>query len=140
VRRASWLGAALAGLCALAWLPGLTGYALHEVLGLACAAALLVHTARAVRPRGASRAGRLVSGALLVCLAVCAVSGLMVSGAVLPALGLCAGGYFFWDPLHAFSTKLLLGLVAIHLALNGRAAVRLVRGLLPRAKATKGRP
>ena len=47
--------------------------------------------------------------------------------AVLPALGLYARGYFFWDPLHAASAKVLLALLLVHLALNASAVVRAVR-------------
>ena len=53
-------------------------------------------------------------------LAVCAVSGVMVSGAVLPAFGLYAEGYFFWDPLHAASAKVLLALLLVHVAVHWR--------------------
>ena len=40
----------------------------------------------------------------------CAVSGIMVSGDVLRAFGWYAEGYYFWDPLHAVSAKVLLAL------------------------------
>ncbi|WP_417134068.1 DUF4405 domain-containing protein, partial [Rubneribacter badeniensis] len=88
------------------------------------------HCARrgAAPARGAAAAGRAVlNGLIVVALAACAVSGAMVSGAVLPALGLYARGYFFWDPLHAASAKVLLALLLVHLALNVGAVVRAVR-------------
>ena len=115
---------------ALVAVPALTGVGAHEWLGVAVVAALLAHCARrgAAPARGAAAAGRAVlNGLIVVALAACAVSGAMVSGAVLPALGLYARGYFFWDPLHAASAKVLLALLLVHLALNVGAVVRAVR-------------
>ena len=73
-----------------------------------------------------ARHGRLALDALIVvALAVVFVSGVMVSGAVLPTFGLYAQGYYFWDPLHAVSAKVLLALLLIHVAINITRAVRL---------------
>ena len=58
-----------------------------------------------------------------IALAVCVTSGVMVSGAVLPTLGLYAEGYYFWNPLHAVSAKVLLALLLIHLFINVRPAL-----------------
>lgn len=119
--------------------PQFTGVSVHEWLGLGALALLLAHVAQhgdwaaeAVRSlRGGAtlaRHGRLVLDVLLAAaLAVCAVSGLMVSGAVLPALGLYAEGYYFWNPLHAASAKVLLALLLVHMAANAALAVRLWR-------------
>ena len=115
---------------ALVDVPALTGVGAHEWLGVAVVAALRAHGARrgAAPVHGAAAAGRAVlNGLIVVALAACAVSGAMVSGAVLPALGLYARGYFFWDPLHAASAKVLLALLLVHLALNASAVVRAVR-------------
>ena len=124
-RRAGVL--ALAALAGAAMLPALTGVPAHEWLGLAATAALLVHCGvHAWRlPALARRGGRLRLGAAVDCLvfaslALCAVSGLMVSATVLPALGLFAPGYFFWDPLHSFSAKLLLAALLVHAFLHWR--------------------
>ena len=57
---------------------------------------------------------------VLLSLALCVVSGLLVSGDVLPALGLYADGYYFWDPVHAFSAKLLLALIIVHIVVHWR--------------------
>ncbi|MDO4289622.1 MAG: hypothetical protein Q4C41_00135 [Eggerthellaceae bacterium] len=51
----------------------------------------------------------------------------MVSGAVLPAFGLYATGYFFWNPLHAASAKVLLALLLIHVAVNVRRIAAIAR-------------
>ncbi|MDO4290899.1 MAG: DUF4405 domain-containing protein [Eggerthellaceae bacterium] len=127
-------------------LPQATGVAVHEWLGLGVALLLVVHVAQhgdwladvlravtrsSVLGRGSSpahfaRLGRLVLDALLaVALAVCVTSGLMVSGAVLPAFGLYAEGYYFWNPLHAVSAKVLLALLLVHVALNAGVVYRL---------------
>ena len=117
-------------------LPSLTGVAPHEWLGLAVFLVLAVHLAQHLGqvassarragspgPARAARAGRAVLACLLaVALAVVMVSGLMVSGAVLPALGLYAEGYYFWNPLHAVSAKVLLALLLVHVFINARAA------------------
>lgn len=80
--------------------PAITGIGVHEWLGLGVCLVL----------------DALIAAAL----AVCAVSGVMVSGAVLPAFGLYAEGYFFWDPLHAASAKVLLALLLVHVVVHWR--------------------
>ena len=37
---------------------------------------------------------------------------------VIEAVGLYADGYYFWDPLHAMSAKLLLALMLVHVAVH----------------------
>ena len=105
--------------------PALTGIPAHEYLGTAALIIVAVHALlRSDRllpahgPKSARWGRALLNGALLATLAVCAVSGLLVSGTLLRALGLYAGGYYFWDPLHAVSAKALLALVLVHLVLE----------------------
>ena len=110
--------------------PALTGVGVHEWLGLGALLLLVVHTAlhagwvaetvRFARENpSAMRIGNLVVDTLaFVALAVCVVSGVMVSGDVLRAFGWYAQGYYFWDPLHAVSAKVLLALVVVHVALH----------------------
>lgn len=119
-------------------LPSLTSVAVHEWLGLAVLVVFAVHAAqhydwvvdalRSLR-RGnltIARHGRLVLDVLIVvALATCVVSGVMISGAVLPAFGLYAQGYYFWDPLHAASAKVLLALLLVHVVVNAALAIRL---------------
>lgn len=112
--------------------PALTGVGVHEWLGLGALLVLVVHaalhagwvaeTVRALRSDPApSRIGNLAVDALaFVALAACVVSGLLVSGDVLPAFGWYAEGYYFWDPLHAVSAKVLLALVVVHVALHAK--------------------
>lgn len=117
------------------------GVAAHEWLGLALVVLLLVHAAlrskrfeSGARRASARRLARLVlDAALLVSLAVCAVSGVMVSGAVLPTFGLFADGYYLWNPMHAVSAKVLLALLLVHLALNIGSVVRRTRHTLRNA-------
>lgn len=127
------LSVALAGSFAVVLLPQLTGVAFHEWFGLAVWVALMVHLARrlsafrmqrrAAQKRGAARAkGRCaVSIALFAALAVCVLSGVMESGEVMRKLGLYSEGFYFWQPLHAFSAKVLLSLLVVHVALHARA-------------------
>lgn len=119
-------------LYALAALPALTTIPIHEWLGIAAFVVLAVHLVfglgeawsmarSADRSKRAARWGNLVVDVLLlIALSVCMVSGLLVSGTVLPTFGLFAGGYYFWDPLHAASAKALLALLVVHLALHAR--------------------
>lgn len=114
--------------------PSLTGLAVHEWVGLGVVLVLAAHVAlhfdravgvaRAALGTGSRPLGIVLDALLVMALATCAVSGVMVSGAVLPMLGLYAEGYYFWDPLHAASAKVLLALLLVHLAL---AASRMLK-------------
>lgn len=115
-RRLAFDGVVLA-VYALAANPVITGIPLHEYAGLGALVVLATHCALRGAFRG--RPGSVVlNGLLLLTMALCVVSGVMVSGTVLPALGLYAEGYYFWDPLHALSAKLLLALLLIHVAVH----------------------
>lgn len=110
--------------------PAFTGIDVHEWIGLGAFAALLVHVmlhadwvvetaCGLVSRRSWRRAGNFaIDALLLVTLLVCVVSGMLVSGAVLPSLGLYADGYYFWNPLHAISAKILLALLLVHIAVH----------------------
>ena len=75
------------------------------------------------------RTGHFVLDALIVvAFMTCTVSGVLVSGAVLPAFGLYADGFFFWDPLHAASAKVLLALLVVHVVAHWRWIAGLFRG------------
>ena len=110
--------------------PAVTGIGIHEWLGLGMLVIFFVHAAmhvdwviEAVRRSFVrlswARTGNAVLDLVIVAVVmVVMVSGVMVSGAVLPALGLYADGYYFWDPLHAMSAKLLLALMLVHVAVH----------------------
>lgn len=108
----------------------LTGISVHEWLGLGVLVAFFVHAAvhadwivEAVRgsfahPSWARTGNAVLDVCILVVFMATTVSGIMVSGAVLPALGLYADGYYFWDPMHAVSAKVLLALLAVHVVVH----------------------
>ena len=79
--------------------PATTGMPLHEYLGVGVFVLMVAHV--------------VMSGEGL-----CVVSGIMVSGALLPSLGLYATGYYFWDPVHALSAKVLLAALLVHIVLR----------------------
>lgn len=120
--------------------PALTGIGVHEWLGIAAFVAFVAHaaqhgdwvaeTARTAFARPSlGRTGHFVLDALIVvAFMTCTVSGVLVSGAVLPALGLYADGFFFWDPLHAASAKVLLALLVVHVVAHWRWIAGLFRG------------
>lgn len=124
--------AACLALYLLAANPAVTGIPAHEWLGLGALATLMAHCimhydwfARSfgrLRSRsGLRHAGRLALDVLTgVVLVVCVVSGVLISGTVLPTFGLYAEGFHFWNPLHAFSAKLLLALIIVHVVLHVR--------------------
>ncbi|MDR1014802.1 MAG: DUF4405 domain-containing protein [Coriobacteriales bacterium] len=116
--------------------PTLTGFVLHEWLGLAFAAVLAVHVAMRlpVLARQAWALRRptvvgdfLVSVLLFIDLAACLVSGVLMSGSVLATLGLYAPGYLVWNPIHAFTAKAMLALGIIHVVLHWPRLRTLVR-------------
>lgn len=109
--------------------PALTGVAVHEWLGLGVLVVFLVHTAQhadwaasAVKGLRAgswgTRANLVLDALILAAFMVVTVSGILISGAVLPAFGLYAGGYYFWDPLHAIAAKALLALLLVHVVVH----------------------
>lgn len=120
--------------------PALTGISVHEWLGIAAFVVFVAHaaqhgdwvaeTARTAFARPSlGRTGHFVLDALIVvAFMTCTVSGVLVSGAVLPALGLYADGFFFWDPLHAASAKVLLALLVVHVVAHWRWIAGLFRG------------
>ncbi len=110
--------------------PGVTGLAIHEWISLGTFVVFIVHgaqhydwaieTFRKIKERPASvRTARLILDILTIAsFMVVTVSGLMVSRFILPLLGMVAPGYFFWNPLHSISAKVLLALLVIHIVIN----------------------
>lgn len=115
--------------------PIITGIPVHEWVGIIATLVLVAHCAmRGMMSGGPKketrgvRTFRIVLNILIgFSLAACAVSGIMVSGTVLPAFNLFATGYYFWDPLHALSAKILLALLFVHVALNSDIIMRMRR-------------
>lgn len=110
--------------------PAITGIGLHEWLGLGLLVVFLVHCALhydwiievlrgiAKNPTHARQGNLVLDLFIVIVFAVVTVSGVLVSGAVLPTFGLYADGYYFWDPLHAISAKVLLALLLVHVAVH----------------------
>lgn len=125
--------------------PALTGVPVHEWLGLALLAPVLVHcvlhadwvaTTLACGPKGdrhlwvhfSVRAGHLaLDAALLVAFMAVLVSGLGISGTVLQAFGLYVDGYYAWGPLHAIAAKALLALLLVHVAVHAESLYNLLK-------------
>ncbi len=100
--------------------PATTGMPLHEYLGVGVFVLMVAHVVMSGEGLGGRGrwTQRVLNGVLLVALAFCVVSGIMVSGALLPSLGLYATGYYFWDPVHALSAKVLLAALLVHIVLR----------------------
>ena len=118
--------------------PALTGIGVHEWLGLGILVVFLVHCIVHVDWVGSAivgfgnatwgtRGNLALDALILVAFMVVTVSGLCVSGAVLPAMGLYSEGYFFWDPLHAISAKVLLALLLVHVVVHWKWFFALIR-------------
>lgn len=116
-------------LYALAANPAVTGVPVHEWLGIGALLVIVIHTAMhldhvidtfrsSANRRGIRLAKSVLDVALVLMFALCCVSGVMVSGALLQTFGLYAEGYYFWDPLHAASAKILLALLLVHVVAN----------------------
>lgn len=141
--------AAMFAAYAVAANPVVTGIAIHEYAGLGVLFVFFAHVALYIdrvvaymkSARSASRANTgimLLDAALVFVLMACVVSGVMVSGTVLPTLGLYATGFYFWDPLHAVSAKLLLALLLVHVALRGPVLVRMAKALVSKRREGEG--
>lgn len=112
--------------------PALTGAGVHEWLGLGLLVVFFVHCmvhydwiAEALlgfrsNPSWVRRGNLVLDIVILFVFMVVMVSGFGVSGDVLPALGFYAGGYYFWDPLHAVSAKILLALLLMHVVVHAK--------------------
>lgn len=109
--------------------PATTGMPLHEYLGVGVFVLMVAHVVMSGEGLGGRGrwAQRVLNGVLLVALVFCVVSGAMVSGTLLPSLGLYATGYYFWDPLHALSAKVLLAALLVHVVLRVPAAASVLR-------------
>ena len=112
--------------------PAWTGIGVHEWLSLAVFVVLFVHVLfhmdwvikttklAFTKPSWVTTGNWVLNTLLAISLVLCTISGLLISGDVLPAFGMYATGYYFWDPLHAFSAKLLLALIIVHVVIHWR--------------------
>lgn len=146
-----FLDAAIFAAFLLALDPRLTGIAIHEWLGLAGAAAVVVHlllhwewivgvTRRFLgRTSGAARLNYVVDALFFLDVVIISLSGLMVSQALLPLVGLEAPGGTFWLVTHSLSADLAVLLVAVHAALHWKWIVNAVRRYVLRPAAAVGK-
>jgi len=108
----------------------LTGIAIHEWLGIAIGAGLVVHLVQhgdwlatiTKRFRKATsfrnRLNYIMTGLLFVAFVSIVASGLVISEAAMPWLGIATSQSAFWVWLHLESVNFVLLLTALHLALN----------------------
>jgi hypothetical protein len=126
----------------VAAIPAFTGLLIHEWISLGIFVVLIVHVAASfdsllmTMKRCADRLGIanfVLDGMLLIVFMVVTVSGIMVSRHILPLFDFVAPGYFFWNPVHAISAKLLLALLIVHVAVHFKWFVTLLpkRGASP---------
>jgi hypothetical protein len=122
---------------------GFTGIGIHEWLGIALGAALLLHltlhwewvlrtTRRIVRPRGPDKLIWLVNLALLIAMTLCVASGILASRVALPFLGITPPEGPFYLRLHIITAEFTLGLVPVHVALRWRWILAVGRRVLQR--------
>lgn len=107
-----------------------TGETVHELLGIAIGATVIVHLllhwqwlATTVRKIFAhlpwrTRVNALLNTLLFVAFTVMVLSGLLISETVLPALGITLQGGGAWHQLHTLSSDLALFVVAAHVGLH----------------------
>jgi len=122
----------------------LTGLALHEWLGIAFIAVLVLHlllhwqwitgaTLRWLRSLSWKvRLTYLVDAVLFITMTLVIFSGLMISEVALPLMGLTTSRNFAWRAIHSASSNGVLVLVSLHIALNWRWIVAVTQRLLPR--------
>lgn len=130
--------------------PALTGLVVHELLGVAIAGFLLLHTVlnwgwtvRTVtrffdRITTMPRINLVVDVALFVESVAVMLSGLMVSRVVLTAMGVSATASPIWSAVHAVSAEATSVLLAVHAALHWKWLVRTLAGFgAPRPRASR---
>lgn len=124
--------------------PSLTGLDMHEWLGLAFGAGLVVHLVRHWRwvvgvtqkllgklPLR-TRVYYVLDAGLLLSFLIIIGSGVVMSGAVLPALGLSGSTSLSWVVVHKLASTLTLALLAVKLVLHRTWLADVVRRLLAR--------
>ncbi len=122
--------------------PRATGLPIHEWLGLAFGAAILVHLllhwkwiATVVRHflsklPGQVRLNSLLNILLFVDATLLVLTGLLISRVVLAPLGLTPNRDFFWRWLHNFATDAGVVIVGLHLALHWKWIVNAIKRYL----------
>ena len=117
--------------------PLITGWVIHEWVSIGLIFIFVVHcamhydwivTAIKKRVSAGAYANLALDIATLVVFMLAIVSGLMVSRVILPFIGFVAPGFFFWEPLHEISAKILFALTLVHVVVHGRWIASLLSG------------
>jgi Domain of unknown function (DUF4405) len=119
--------------------PHFTGLAIHEWLGLAFGAAIIVHlllhwrwivaiTRRIVSALPATtRLNYVLNSLLFIAVTVLTFTGVMISDVALPMVGITMAENRTWTRLHHQASNALLLLVGLHVALHWQWIVQLLR-------------
>ncbi len=122
----------------------LTGLALHEWLGIAFIAVLVLHlllhwqwiagaTLRWLRSLSwQMRLTYLLDVLLFIAMTLVIFSGLAISEAALPLMGITSSRNFAWRAIHSASSNGVLVLISLHIALNWRWIVAVAQRILPK--------
>ncbi|MBX0327024.1 DUF4405 domain-containing protein [Oscillochloris sp. ZM17-4] len=114
----------------IATAPRLSGIGIHEWLGIAFAAAIIVHLllhwqwivalskTMLRKARASSRLGYLLNLALFIDVTLLTFTGLMISEVALPLFGLRLPRGFLWRGLHSTTSNIAVLLIGLHLALH----------------------
>lgn len=120
----------------------MTGIAIHEWLGIAIAAASIVHLVQHAdwvltmghrlfaRTSFQNRVNYLLMIALFVGFASISVSGLLISESALPYIGVHPEASSYWYWIHVSSVGWVIALSAIHIAVNWRWVDRVTERLV----------
>lgn len=125
----------------VAFVPSVTGMALHEIISVSIIVPCLVHmvvnwdwTVRVLRDlarkaSGKSRFDLAVDVALFVSAVTVMLSGFMVSTVLLPILGITAEGGSVWRALHSLAADTTLLCAIVHLVSHGEWVADTMRGV-----------
>ena len=149
-----FLDAALLLAFGVAFTFSFTGLTIHEWFGLAFGLALLIHltlhwdwvvrtTRRMLATTGRRRLMWVINFVLMLDLTLCIASGILISEVAIPSLGIhLAGVGGYWTTLHSRTADAAIVLVAVHVGLDWRWIVtvvrRMTRGLF--SSVGRGRP
>lgn len=127
---------------------GFTGQSIHEWLGIAIGGVLFAHlalhwewvarvTRNLVSRRGRAKIPWLINLLLLTAMTLCVMSGIYISVIALPAVGVPSLGdpraFGFWRRLHSLTANATLILVPIHVGMDWRWILGVVRNLTRRS-------
>ncbi|MEI7771783.1 MAG: DUF4405 domain-containing protein [Chloroflexales bacterium] len=126
----------------IATAPRFSGIAIHEWLGIAFGAAIIVHLlfhwqwiialskTMLRKARTISRLGYLLNLALFIDVTLVTFTGLMISQVALPLFGLHLAPGFLWRGLHSLTSNVAVLLIGLHLALHWQWTLKTTTRLL----------